>query len=164
MSKLVIYKKDDLFNYQKLREIMASNAFVLKNGDFILVDGYELRNATHAIERSACVINRKLIKGLNLLEQYRIFLENHEYAPKLYYLREVLIHYYGLALFCDTDSLDIPRKHDKKYYHFILPDKDLFGKEYSNEQVDTIRELIKLNCEDLSDFDENLSLKNNTMI
>lgn len=156
MSKLTIYSRSDILNTNLNDKIVAHNAFIFQDGTFTLADGFDLRKADYEIEQSANLVSRFLISKNNLLDQYRNFIKSNETARRFFYLRDVLIHYYGIALFADTYSISQKNIHDRDFDHFILPNYNYFEKKVSNDQLATLKLLMALNGEDMvpSDSDK----------
>lgn len=149
MSKLVVYTLDDFLDDKKCKLIIENNAFIFPNGNFTLARGYDMRNATYEIELSARDINKSFRGDKNLLDNYRSYLADNPDARKFYYLRDVLIHYYGFVLFADTDSIKLQNPFDNFYSTFIAPEKRFFDKSITVEQLTTLKSLHLLNDYDI---------------
>ena len=70
-----------------------NNAFILTNGNFILVKGYTGCNPSHQLESSALHIYRNLTDQ-DLQKEYESYIQKNSLV-KQHYLRTILIHYYG---------------------------------------------------------------------
>lgn len=153
MSKLVVYSLDDIIDDEKNIYIKANNAFIYPNGNFVLAKGYDARNATYLLEQSANEINKSYTGEKNLLEGYRKFIRRYPDARKFYYLRDILIHFYGFVLFASTDSIVLTNPMDNYFENVIIPEKAYFSKSITIEQLTTLKSLYFLNSEDISDED-----------
>ena len=160
MSKLTIYNRNHILTSTKTDIIINHNAFVLPDGEFILADGFDSRNATHVVERSANEISKFLVPNKNILDEYRKCIHDDASAMRFYYLREILIHYYGLALYADTSSLNSTfgiEYFNNMFSYFTIPASNYFGKQFTAEQFNTIKLLMRTNGDSISEYQEQIA-------
>ena len=127
----------------KKEEILHHNAFIRKDGTFYLAKGYTGCNPHHQIESSALWIGRQDI-GYDFEERFRDAYQKAGKNPKyLRYLRTILVHYYGYALFCRQQLIHL----DKERYvdESCVPFAKFYGHEATEEQIRVITKLFELN-------------------
>ena len=134
MSKIKIYLPSDIED--KLDVIRHNNAFILKDGNFILAKGYTGCNPSHQLESSALKISRELYE-YDFIEKYR-----KENPREFYYLRTMLVHYYGLGLFCRQEDKKV---RNKFWDYSIIPNPKYHQLEPTKEQLKTLEMLFKIN-------------------
>lgn len=139
--QLPLYCEEDI--ELKKEEILHQNAFIRKDGTFYLAKGYTGCNPHHQIESSALWIGRQDI-GFDFEERFREAYQKAENHPKrLRYLRTILIHYYGYALFCRQQLI---RTNQEKYADYsCVPWKEYYGQEATEEQIRVLTKLFALN-------------------
>lgn len=137
MSKIKIYLPSDIDD--KLEIIKHNNAFVLEDGNFILAKGYTGCNPSHQLESSALKIARELY-DYDFIEKYR-----KENPSEFYYLRTMLVHYYGLVLFCRKEVIKAYNDRNKFLDYSTIPNPRYHGLEPTKEQLATLEKLFKIN-------------------
>lgn len=139
--QLPIYYEEDIET--KKEEILHHNAFIRKDGAFYLAKGYIGCNPHHQIESSALWIGRQDI-GEDFEERFREAYQNANNNSKyLRYLRTILVHYYGYALFCRQQLIHSEKE---KYVDYsCVPWKEYYGQEATEEQVRVLTKLFALN-------------------
>ena len=137
MSKIKIYLPNEID--LNLDLIKHKNAFILKDGNFVLAKGYKDCNPSHQLESSALKIARELY-DYSFIEKYR-----RENPNEFYYLRTMLVHYYGLVLFCRKEVIKSVKDRNKFLDYSIIPNPIYHGLEPTMEQLETLKELFKIN-------------------
>jgi hypothetical protein len=150
-QKLVLYSKSDIVTQSNL--IRHNNAFIMQDGSFYLAKGYTDCNPSHQLESSALAIARKDIA-------YDIRLEYNSYLDKLksnqtdtdeniikrfYYLRSILVHYYGYALFARTELIKSYKERNVFCDQSLIPDPEYYGKSATSSQIETLERLFEIN-------------------
>lgn len=144
--------KLELHNLQEIDKeksiFVHQNAFIKPDGTFYLAKGYTGCNPSHQIESSALWIGRKEI-GDDFVQKFKEYYDKlmwEKQSPKyLYYLRTILVHYYGYALFCRTEIIKSFKDRNRFYENSLVPDLELYGKEVTPEQIEVIRKLYEIN-------------------
>ena len=138
-KKIKIYSQN-LINTKK-DIIKHNNAFILPSGDFILAKGYTGCNPSHQLESSALRIC-KYLTDKNLKEEYINLNDN---LHSLYYLRTMLVHYYGFSLFARVEHIKAFNDRSKFSDYSIIPNPKYYGKEATSEQLITLKKLFEIN-------------------
>lgn len=145
MKKLTLFSLDDVEENKKF--FVKQNAFIKPDGTFYLAKGYSGNNHWHQVESSALWIGRQMI-GRSFIEDYIKYFEAERLDPsksikRLFDKRDILIHYYGLALFCRTE---LTGYRELSYAEISqVPDPKLYQKEITKEQLTTLRYFFTLN-------------------
>lgn len=183
--KLTLVKQNNLFNNGK--QYIKQNAFIKPNGDFYLAKGYTGCNPWHQLESSALWVGRQDI-GYDFVEKYNEFInklklnykeyKNYlealdkvssvEFATEVYDKRSILVHFYGYVLFCRTELVKTYKDDGTFYENSLVPNPNLYGKEATLEQINTLEKLFNINdgqdvsttwhCKHISGKDEMLKL------
>ena len=157
--KLNLYSQEDIIKNEGL--LKHKNAFILPDGTFYLAKGYTFGNPSHQLESSSLDIIRKEI-GFNIpkteCEEYfqnlGVNYSNKSHVNNtsekkylLYYLRSILVHYYGYALFARREF----ESHwgDGKLYsdESMIPDPYYFGNDATEDQIEILKKLFELNTD-----------------
>ena len=145
---ITIYTPD---NIKKQVEVMKhNNAFILPNGSYVLAKGYTGCNPSHQLESSALQISRQLISP-DIRAQYEDFVKDLELAlnennlPRLYYLRAILVEYYGWALFARTEDFKAWDDSGHFFEESLVPNSKYYGQIPTSEQIHTLREFFDIN-------------------
>ena len=145
-SKLILYKQNDINGQLKL--IRRNNAFILPDGSFYLAKGYTGCNPSHQLESSALAILREKI-GYEIkkvdCESYFLSHDQNYKAKYLYYLRSVLVHYYGFALFARQELINNYKDRNKFFDCSIVPNPEYYGKDITPSQTETLEKLFEIN-------------------
>lgn len=149
IRKLTVYQREDI--QSKSRIIKHKNAFIKPNGEFILARGYTGLHPSEQIEKSATRIAKE-ITTTDIRKEYEEYLQSlwkmgreKEALPQFRYLRDILVHYYGYAMFARREKLNQP--HGKNHFidYSMIPNVLYCGKEVTSDQIKTLRELFNLN-------------------
>lgn len=154
---------------------VKQNAFIKPDGSFYIAYGYTGCNPWQQLERSALLVGRQEI-GKYFVEKYYDWLKcleetnkeeyerslkrlrqisNVEKAPHLYDKRSILVQFYGFVLFCRTEVIRAFNDRDKFFEQSLIPDPELYGKEITEKQKDTLKKFFDLNEEqNVTDFDK----------
>lgn len=141
-KKIKLWLPDDIIS--KSEELIHNNAFILPDGKFVLAKGYTGCNPSHQLESSALQICRNLTDS-DMQKEYENYINNNPEQNPLYYLRTMLVHYYGYALFSRVECIKSFDDRDVFYDYSILPDSKYYGKEPTLEQLMTLEKLFKIN-------------------
>lgn len=138
MKNLKIYLPSEIDE-----SIKHNNAFILRDGSFILAKGYTGCNPSHQLESSALTISRSFMDE-DMVKLYEDYLKEHD-MNKLYYLRSMLVHYYGMGLFARVEHIKAFNDRNKYSDYSMIPNPKYYGKSATNEQLDTMAKLFELN-------------------
>lgn len=151
IQKLAIFNITDIT--KRKVSIQQKNAFIFPDGTFCLSEGYIGVNSSQQLETTAQEIADNIIKIHSLKEYYNTQLQlllqkgmKKEVvdAKRLYFLRDILIHYYGYCLFARVQRMDILPKLEF-WDSSILPDFHYFEKSATIKQLQTLQALFELN-------------------
>lgn len=142
MGKIAIYSSKNIENQKN--KIIHNNAFILPNGDYVLAKGYTGCNPSHQLESSSLIIARDVLHK-NILEEYEEYIKNHPDKGNLYYLRSILIHYYGLALFARVEHIESFNKRNQFFDYSVIPNPKYYGNDATKDQIDTLTKLFEIN-------------------
>lgn len=132
---IILFSLDDAKLNEKL--FIRKNAFIKPDGTFYLAKGYSGNNYWQQVESSALWIGRKMYGDTFIGDN-----KNQATYP-LFDKRSILIHYYGLALFCRTELIGYK---DLCYADRTqVPDPKINQKELTEEQLITLRYFFALN-------------------
>ena len=138
MKKLKIYLPNEIDE-----SIKHNNAFVLRDGSFILAKGYTGCNPSHQLESSSLSISRGFM-DLDMVKLYEAYLKEHN-LNKLYYLRSMLVHYYGMGLFARVEHIKSFDDRGRFSDYSMIPNPKYYGMVATSEQLDTMTKLFELN-------------------
>lgn len=150
-QKLTILNIHDI--KAKKVSIQHKNAFIFPDGTFCLAEGYTGYNPSQQLESTALEIAQQILKKSSLKTYYNIVLqglqkrgarEEEINSKRLYFLRDILIHYYGYSLFARIQRRENPL-HPKFWDASVLPNPTFFGKSATLEQIQTLHALFELN-------------------
>lgn len=145
-SKLILYSQNDIND--QLTLIKQNNAFILQDGSFYLAKGYTGCNPCHQLESSALdVLRDKIGFEIKKADCKKYLLSNDEnYKTKyLYYLRSILVHYYGYALFARQELISSYKDRNKFFDCSIIPNPEYYGREITPSQIQTLENLFRIN-------------------
>ncbi len=142
MRRTTIYSSKNIENQKK--EIIHNNAFILPNGDYILAKGYTGCNPSHQLESSSLIISRDVLHK-NILEEYEKYIKNHPDKENLCYLRSILVHYYGLALFARVEYIESFNQREHFFDYSLIPNPKYYGNDATKDQIDTLTKLFEIN-------------------
>ncbi len=150
-------KKLTIFDIQDIKtqevSIKHQNAFIFPNGSFCLVKGYTGRSPSQQLENGALEISRELIScdikflhKMHLKKLQEEGMSDEEIKQKdFYFLRSILVHYYGYGLFARVQRMDTETDIEQFWDSSILPNPEYFKKEATDEQIATLQALFELN-------------------
>lgn len=151
IQRLTIYSIDDITT--KKVSVHKKNAFIFPNGTFCLSEGYTGYNPSQPLEAKAQEIAEQVLNIYSLKTYYNVQLQRLLQngmkkevvdAKKLYYLRDILIHYYGYCLFARVQRMDsLPKQ--EFWDASVLPNTSYFGKEATIKQLQTLKLLFEIN-------------------
>lgn len=148
MSKkdIKVYNIDDI---RKNTEIFVhQNAFIKPDGSIFIAKGYTGCNPAHQLESSALSIGRFDI-GMDFANKFKETYERlmrEEKDPKmLFYLRSILVHYYGYTLFCRKELIKSFDDRNKFIESSLIPNPDFYGNDITTAQMDVMEELFDVN-------------------
>jgi hypothetical protein len=141
-KKINIYLPSDIETQKGI--IRHMNAFILPNGNFVLAKGYTGCNPSHQLESSALHISRYLT-DTDLKKEYEEYIQQTTEKKKLHYLRTMLVHYYGFALFARVEHITAFNDRNTFFDYSLIPNPKYYGKEVTPEQISTLEKLFKLN-------------------
>ena len=151
VQKLAIFNITDIA--KRKVSIHKKNAFIFPDGTFCLSEGYIGFNPSQQLETTAQEIADKIINIPALKEYYNVQLhlllqngmkKEEVDAKRLYFLRDILVHYYGYCLFARVQRMDILPKLEF-WDASILPDPHYFEKSATINQLRTLQALFELN-------------------
>ncbi|MDD3186900.1 MAG: hypothetical protein PHD02_00280 [Bacilli bacterium] len=155
MTKLELYQQSTIINSPKL--IKANNAFILDDGSFYLAKGYTGGNFIKQIESSSLMILRELvgydIKRNEVADYFNKLGINYRKVitsgnPYFYYLKQILVDYYGYALFARREDNFEYIKEQRFSDCSATPNPAKFNKKVKKKQLETLKLLIQLNDSD----------------
>lgn len=141
-KKINIYLPSDIETQKGT--IRHTNAFILPNGNFVLAKGYTGCNPSHQLESSALHISRHLT-DTDLKKAYEEYIQQTTEKKPLYYLRTMLVHYYGFALFSRVEHIKSFDDRNVFFDYSLIPNPKYYGKEVTSEQIATLEKLFRLN-------------------
>jgi hypothetical protein len=148
MSKkdIKVYNIEDI---KKNSEIFVhQNAFIKPDGTIFIAKGYTGCNPAHQLESSALSIGIYDI-GMDFANKFKALYEKlkseGENPVYLYYLRSILVQYYGYTLFCRKEIIKSFDDRNKYIDCSIVPNPNLYGKDATIEQIDVMEELYNVN-------------------
>ncbi len=151
VQKLTIFSIQDIKTQGV--SIKHQNAFIFPNGGFCLAQGYTGRNSSQLLESSALEISKNFISN-DIKLFHKIHLKKLEEAGmsaeeikkrEFYYLKSILVHYYGYGLFARVQRMDTKRNVEQFWDYSMLPDPEYFKKEATESQATTMKALFELN-------------------
>lgn len=151
-QKLTIYNFHDIA--EKKLSIKHQNAFIFPDGTFCLSEGYTGSDSSRQLESTALRISREILGINDLKTRYQIHLQSlieqgmdieEVNKKRLYYLRGILIHYYGYGLFARVQRIDCDPGVEQFWDASMLPNPFFNGKTATSEQIATLREFFRLN-------------------
>ena len=78
-------------------------------------------------------------------EEYKSFIADNNLNQSLYYLRTMLVHYYGFALFARTEYIKSFDNRNKFFDQSLVPNPEYYEKQVTPEQIITLEKLFTLN-------------------
>lgn len=148
MSKkdIKVYNIEDV---KKNSEIFVhQNAFIKPDGTIFIAKGYTGCNPSHQLESSALSIGRYDI-GMDFANSFKATYERlmkEEKNPKmLFYLRSILVHYYGYTLFCRKEEIKAFDDRNKYIESSLIPNPDYYDRDITTAQMDVMEELYDVN-------------------
>lgn len=151
-KKPVLYKLTDINIGSGL--IKHNNAFISPDGSFYLAKGYTGCNPSHQLESSALAILRQTI-GYNIKNEECVGYFNNlgvNYknvvdgkVKRLYYLRSILVHYYGYALFARQEIIESYDKRNRFFDCSLVPNPEFYDKQITTMQIEVLKRLFELN-------------------
>lgn len=138
IKKLKIYLPSEIDE-----SIKHNNAFVLRDGSFILAKGYTGCNPSHQLESSALTISRNLMDE-DMVKIYEAYLKERN-LNKLYYLRSMLVHYFGMGLFARVEHIKSFDDRGRFSDYSMIPNPKYYSMVATSEQLDTMAKLFELN-------------------
>lgn len=158
-ERYVLFHPDIL--RQETSLLRHQNAFILPTGHFYWAKGYIGCNPSHQLESSALWISRaEFGSAFDLQETYRQAYQEIEEEcqrmgkcrPKrLYYLRSILVHFYGYVLFARQEDLFSPLGREQCFYDYsLIPDSDSYGKTATPAQLEVLHQLFEINRDDFA--------------
>lgn len=179
MNKLTLLNFDKFEGNKKF--LVKQNAFIKPDGSFYIAKGYTGCNPWQQLESSALWVGRQEF-GQYFAEKYYDWLKyleetnKEEYQRSLKRLREIsnvekatylcdkrsiLVHFYGLVLFCRTEVINSVIDRDKFFEESLLPDSLLYGKTMTDKQKDTLKKFFDINAEqNVTMFDKGQRITN----
>ena len=152
-KKLILYKSTDISIKSEL--IKHSNAFILPDGTFYLAKGYTGCNPSHQLESSALMILRKIIGYDIRKEECASYFNNagvNYYNhivdvnnENFYYLRSILVHYYGYTLFARQEWIKSYNDRNKFFDCSLIPNPKFSDKTATSLQIEMLKLLFELN-------------------
>lgn len=133
-KKIEIQKLEIIKNEPEV--IKNNNAFILPNGEFVLAKGFSGMNPSHQLESSSLLISRNLYDH-DLTKEYQKYISENPNRKKLYYLRSMLVHYFGFALFA--------RRRNGADDESLVANPKYYGKVPTPEQLETLLAFFELN-------------------
>lgn len=151
IQRLTIYSISDITTRKV--SVEQKNAFIFPNGTFCLSEGYTGYNPPQPLETKAKEIAEQVLNIYSLKTYYNVqlqrLLENGVKkevvdSKRFYYLRDILIHYYGYCLFARVQRMDsLPQQ--EFWDASAIPSSDYFGKKATLEQLQTLQLLFEIN-------------------
>ena len=145
-KKLDIYTIEDI---EKTPEkFVHNNAFIKPNGDIFIAKGYTGMNPSHQLESSALSIGRNEFGNdfpQKFKRAYERLIKEEQNLITLYYLRTILVHYYGYALFCRKEIIKAFDDRNKYVDCSLVPNPDYFGRNVTDKQLSVMEELYDVN-------------------
>lgn len=151
-------QKLTIFNFSDIKtegvSIIHQNAFIFPDGKFCLVEGYTGGNPSHQLEDYSLRISREILGIHDLKVRYQMnfqelikqgLSEEEINRRKLYYLRDILVHYYGYGLFARIQRMDVYPDIEQYWDSSILPNPIYNGKTATEKQIETLNALFELN-------------------
>ena len=142
VKNLNIYSLGDIDTKKDV--IKHNNAFILPDGSFVLAKGYTGCNPSHQLESSALQICRKLTDK-DLKKEYESYISQSDSTNPFYYLRSVLVHYYGCTLFARCEYIKAFNDRNNFFDYSIIPNPKYHDKDVTEEQVLTLKKLFEIN-------------------
>ncbi len=151
-QKLTIYNFNDIAT--KKLSIKHQNAFIFPDGTFCLSEGYTGCDSSQQLEQTALKISREILGIHDLKTRYQIHLQQllnqgmsqeEVSLKKLYYLRGILVHYYGYGLFARVQRMDSSPNVEQFWDSSMLPNPIYNNKTATIEQISTLKALFVLN-------------------
>ncbi len=152
IQKLTIFNFSDI-ETQKV-SLKHQNAFIFPNGQFCLANGYTGYDHSQQLESSALQFSQEVLQINNIKERYEVHLhsllkkgltEEEIKFRKLYYIRDILVQYYGYGLFARIQRMDVYPEVKNFWDCSMLPNPKYYGKTATEEQIVTLKTLFQLN-------------------
>jgi hypothetical protein len=146
----ILYSQNDIKSLGN--ELKHQNAFILSDGSFFLAKGYTGCNPSHQLESSALSISRQQF-GYDIKEEYNKIIKEianntgavNNNIKRLHYLRSILVHFYGYALFARIEMINSFKDRDRYIDYSLIPNPEYYGKEVTVGQISTLMQLFELN-------------------
>jgi len=145
-SNLKLYSLSDIERTPEL--IIHTNAFIRPDGGFYLAKGHTGNNPSKQLESSALMVAREDIAyDINAIyvAGLKKLVENGKSPIIFSRLRNVLVHYFGYALFARVEFIRTGNVECRFTDESLVPNPRYYGKEITLKQQETLGKLFELN-------------------
>ncbi len=150
--------------------IKHHNAFILSDGTFYLAKGYTGCNPSQQLESSALTIAKREFPYDMMAEYDNYFkglmaddVAKEKTIKRFYYLRSVLVHYYGYVLFARIEFIKNYNDRNKFFDESLVPNPQYYGEEPTKKQIEILESLFELNDDGTLLFDSHTETSNDVL-